>query len=226
VSDKSYEEIFSEFEEITNHYNRRDQYFDILYDSISSTTIAKTPSSENFSVNTKKSGIVARTFSGIWKEVAIEEGSDISFIINKIPKLTKKGDAIAEFEGWELNKEIKPKIDPSNIPIEDKIKKVREIYEYIKNYDKRIINVQVKYMELLIERIFVNNEGCDYSIIAGEIGYEIFDLFDHELLEKTVKNSLEMLKAELPPSGRRTIILDPPMAGLIAQSARSTTHHR
>ena len=244
VSDKSYEEIFSEFEEITNHYNRRDQYFDILYDSISSTTIAKTPSSENFSVNAKKSGIVARTFSDIWKEVAIEESSDISVIKKKIPKLTKMGDAIAEFEGWELNKEIKPKIDPSNKPVEDKIKKVREIYKYVKNYDKRIINVQVKYMELLIERIFVNNEGCklrqvipririmvlpiakegsvvdyDYSIISGEIGYEIFDLFNHELLEKTVKNSLEMLKAELPPSGRRTIILDPPMAGLIAHES-------
>ena len=139
VSDKSYEEIFSEFEEITNHYNRRDQYFDILYDSVSSTTIAKTPSSENFSVNTKKSGVVARTFSGIWKEVAIEESSDIGVIKNKIPKLTKKGDAIAEFKGWELNKEIIPKIDPSNKPIEDKIKKVREIYDYIKNYDERII---------------------------------------------------------------------------------------
>jgi len=68
MSNKSYEEIFSDFEEITNYYNRNDQYFDILYDSISSTIIAKSPSAENFSVNTKKSGIVARSFLGSGKK--------------------------------------------------------------------------------------------------------------------------------------------------------------
>ena len=75
---KSFEELFSEFEEITNHYNRSDQYFDILYDSISSTNIAKSPSAENFSINTKKSGIVARSFLGSWKEVAIEASGDMN----------------------------------------------------------------------------------------------------------------------------------------------------
>jgi TldD protein len=244
MSTKSYDEILSEFEEITNHYNRKDQYFDILYDSVSTTTIAKTPSSEDFSINLKKSGVVARTFLGSWKEVATDLSSDINVIKQRIPKLTNKGAAIAEFKGWKLNKEIKPKIDPSNISIDDKIKKVRDIFNYIKKSDERIINVQVKYMELLIERIFVNNEGCrlrqviprtrvgifpiakegsvvdyDYFIKTGEIGFEIFDLIDNGVLDTTVKNSLEMLEAKLPPSGRKTIILDPQMAGLIAHES-------
>jgi len=244
MSNKSYEEIFSEFEEISNHYKRSDQYFDILYDSVSSTTIAKTPSSENFSVNTKKSGIVARSFLGSWKEVAIEENGDINLVKTQIPKVSNKGNLIAEFDGWSLNKEIKPKIDPANVPIDDKVEKVREIYNYVKNADERIINVRVKYLELLIERIFVNNEGCklrqviprtrvfvvpiakegsvvdyDYFIKSGEMGFEIFDSIENGVLDQAVKNSLEMLKAKLPPAGRNNIILDPQMAGLIAHES-------
>jgi len=244
MSNKSYEEIFSEFEEISNHYNRSDQYFDILFDSISSTIIAKTPSSENFSVNTKKSGIVARSFLGSWKEIAIEANGDMNIVRTKIPKVSNKGNLIAEFDGWSLNKEIKSKIDPINVPIDEKIEKVREIYTYVKKADARIINVQVKYLELLIERIFVNNEGCklrqviprtrvfvipiakegsvvDYDIFikSGEIGFEVFDSLENGVLDQVVKNSLEMLEAKLPPSGRNTIILDPKMAGLIAHES-------
>ncbi len=244
MSNKSHDEIFSDFEEITNHYNRSDQYFDILYDSISSTIIAKTPSAENFSVNTKKSGIVARSFLGSWKEVAIEASGDMNIVKTKIPKVSNKGNLIAEFDGWSLNKEIKSKIDPANVPIDEKIEKVREIYKYVKNADERIINVQVKYLELLIERIFVNNEGCklrqviprtrvfiipiakeesvvdyDYFIKSGEIGFEIFDLIDNAVLDQIVTNSLEMLKAELPPAGRNSVILDSNMAGLIAHES-------
>ena len=244
MNNKSHDEIFTDFEEITSNYNRKNQYMDILYDSISSTSIVKTPSAENFSVNTKKSGIVARSFLGSWKEVAIEASGDLSVIKTKIPKVSNKGNLIAEFNSWNLNKEIKPKIDPVNVSIDEKIEKVREIYKYVKNADERIINVQVRYLELLIERIFVSNEGCklrqviprthifvipiakeesvvdyDYFVKSGEIGFEIFDSLENRVLDQAVNNSLEMLKAELPPAGRNTIILDPHMAGLIAHES-------
>ena len=244
MSNKSYEEIFTDFEEISNHYNRSDQYFDILYDSISSTSIAKTPSAENFSVNTKKSGIVARSFLDSWKEVAIEASGDLNIVKTKIPKVSKKGNILDEFDGWSLNKEIKVKIDPANVPIEEKIEKVREIYNYVKNVDQRIIHVKVSYIEYLLERIFVNNEGCklrqviprtrvfltpiakeggvvdfDYLVKSGEIGFEIFDLFENSVLDQAVKNSLEMLKAEAPPAGRNTVVLDSHMVGLIAHES-------
>jgi len=244
MSNKSYDEIFTDFEEIANHYNRSDQYFDILYDSISSTVIAKTPSSEDFSVNTKKAGVVARSFLGSWKEVAIEAGGDLNVVKTKIPKVSNKGNLLTEFDGWSLNKELKPKINPANVPIDEKIEKIRDIYDYVKNKDERIINVQVKYIELLIERIFVNNEGCklrqviprtrvlvfpiakegsvvdyDYFIKSGEIGFEIFDSLENAVLDQVVTNSLEMLKAVLPPAGRNTVILDSSMAGLIAHES-------
>jgi TldD protein len=244
MSNMSYDEIFSTFEEITNSYSRNDQYFDILYDSTSSTIIVKTPSSEDITVNTKTSGVVARTFMGEWEEFAIDISKDIGIINQKIPKVKNKGETIAEFNGWKLNKELKPKIDPSDISIEEKVNKVREVYDYVMNYDERIFNARIMYLETSTERIFVNNEGCelrqliprtrfaivplakegnvvdyDMFIKSGEMGFEIIDLLTNEVIDNAVENSLEMLQAELSPSGKHTIILDPSMAGMIAHES-------
>jgi TldD protein len=244
MSETSYDEVFSLFNEIANSYSRKNQYFDILYDSSASTSIRKTPSAEDIAVNTKISGVVARTFTGKWEEVAVDEEGDIEIIKKRIPKVKHKGKTIEEFEGWKLNKELKPKISPLDISIEEKVNKVREIFDYVKKADPRIINVQVLYSETFTERIFVNNEGCqlrqviprvrigilpiakegdvvdyDYFIKSGEMGYEIMDLINNDVLDESVNNSLEMLKADLPPSGKHTIILDPSMAGTVAHES-------
>jgi TldD protein len=244
MSEKSYEEIFTDFEEITNSYDRKNQYFDILYDSKSLTSIAKTPSSEDFSVSTKKSGYVARTFIDNWQEYAFEQRNELKSIKKILPKAVNKGDNIATYEGWKFNKEVIPKIDPTSVPIDEKIKKIRELYDYVKSYDERIIQARINYVETLTERIFFNNEGCqlrqviprtrlgvipiakegpvvdyDYAIESGQMGFEIFDYFSTEKLDEVIQNSLEMLKAVSPPSGRTTIILDPQMAGLIAHES-------
>lgn len=244
MTETTYDEIFTLFNEITNNYNRKDQYFDILYDSSSSTLIQKSPSSEDITVNTKTSGVVARTFTGNWEEVALDMSDDIGLIIQRIPKVKNKGDAIAEFESWKLNKELKPKINPNDITIEDKVNRVREVFSYIMNYDERIFNARIVYLETLVERIFVNNEDCelrqliprtrfiiipiaregnvvdyDTSIKSGEMGYEIMDLITNDHIDKAVENSLEMLQAEMPPSGKHTVILDPSMAGMVAHES-------
>jgi len=244
MSEKYYDEIFSTFEEISNNYNRKNQYFDILYDSSSSIIISKSPTSEDISVNNKKSGIVARTYSDTWREVTFTDFSSLKKINEKIPKFSEKGKDVAEFEGWKINREIKPKINPSEVPIDEKIERIRYIYNYIKKSDERIINVRIRYMESILERIFFNNEGCqlrqviprirfliypiakegpvvdfDYFVTGGEVGYEIINEIDDNKLDKVVQNSLEMLKSKLPPSGKIPIILDPSMAGLIAHES-------
>ena len=244
MSQESYDEIFSSLEEICNNYKRSNQYFDILYDSASSTLISKTPTAEDISVNIKKSGIVARTFIGTWNEFTFDEFASSKSIIEKIPTITNCGENLTEFEGWKLNKEIKTKIDPSEVPIDDKLKKIRYIYDYLMNYDERIVNVRIKYLERTMERIFFNNEGCqlrqviprinfyavpvakegsnadfDYYAKSGEIGYEFFDDLDNSKLDQIAEQSLEMLKAELAPSGKYPIILDPQMTGLVAHES-------
>jgi len=116
MNDQSFDQIFAAFEEIANNFKRKNQYFDILYDSLSATFIEKNPYTEDISVNRKISGIVARTFDGTWKEVALNNFSNLNKVVEKLPKVVNKGDEIVEFEGWRLNKEIKLKIDPRKFP--------------------------------------------------------------------------------------------------------------
>jgi TldD protein len=241
---KSDDEIISIFEELSNSFNRNNQYFDILYDSSSSTRITKSRSEESISINAKKTGVVARTFTGRWNEIAVQQESDLKNIGKKMPRVEKEGYKIKEFDSWEINEAVVPKIIPANVSIDEKISKVREIYEYIKNYDERIVNPLVAYGESSLTRIFVNNEGCklkqviprirffiqpvvkegsiidfDYFSIGGEWGYEIIDEILTKKLDTIIQNSLDMLKAETPPSGKYPVILDADMAGLIAHES-------
>ena len=244
MSEKSYNEIFSNFEEISNNFNRKNQYFDILYDSFSSFKISKSPSAENISVNLKKSGIVARTFNGTWNEIAFDDLSDLKKVKNRLPLAINKGEEIAEYKGWKFNKEIVPKIPLSDIPIEEKIDKIRQIYDFIQNYDERIVLTRISYNETYITRIFVNNEGSrlrqviprvklliypiaksgskveyEHFFSSGEMGFEIFNELNDIKLEQIANNSIELLKAKKPPSGRFPVILDPGMAGIISHES-------
>lgn len=243
MEQKSHEEIFSIFSEISESFRRENQYFDILYDSISFLTIKKTPSEETISISNDKSGIVARTYTDKWKEFAVDNLSDIDLIKTHIPKIGEKSNKLSIRDGWTLNKELEVEINPKEIPLQQKIDKVRSIFGDIKKYDDRIINPIVVYAELFTTRIFVNNEGChlrqviprsrvfiqpvakedgttdfDYYAPGGEIGFEIFKKVENNL-NQIAQNSLDMLKADKPPSGKYPIILDPDMAGLIAHES-------
>jgi TldD protein len=240
----AYDEIFSIFDDLICNYKRSNQYFDILFDSNSSLTIKKTRTAEDISYQNNKCGFVARTFIDSWKEYGSNNISDIKKIDKIIPKTFNKGNQIAEFEGWELNKELKTKIELSKISIEEKILKLREIFDFIQKYNDKIINTSILYKELFITRIFFNNEGCrlrqviprvrifikpiakegskreyDYLSIGGEMGFEIFDDLSQKNLEQIAKNSLDMLKAKSPPSGKYLLILDPDMTGLVAHES-------
>ncbi|MFX0059589.1 MAG: TldD/PmbA family protein [Candidatus Hodarchaeota archaeon] len=236
--------IFEKFEEQVNNYKRRNQYFDLLYDSISSLQIKKTRSTEDISSQNDKCGFVARTFLGSWKEYASNNISDLKLIKKKIPNVDNKGVLITEFESWKFNKEIKTKIDLLKISTDEKLQKVREIYDFIQNYSNQIVNTSILYKEFFTTRIFVNNEGCrlrqilprvrliikpiakegskreyDSFSIGGEMGFEIFDEINTKKLEQIAKNSLDMLATKSPPSGKFPLILDPEMTGIVAHES-------
>ncbi len=236
------EEISLIFEEISNSYKRENQYFDILYDSSSSLWIKKTRSEEIILTN-EQSGIVGRSYIGKWREYATNDLSKLNELRLRIPINSNQDSTLKKYDGWELNKEIKPDINPQQIPIEEKMQRIRNIYDFLKKYDKKIINPIVGYSEYLTSRIFVNNEGCklrqiiprtrvfiqpivkegnridfDYFSIGGEVGFEILSNIENKL-EEIANNSLNMLDAESTPSGKFPIILDPDMTGLIAHES-------
>ncbi|NHI94914.1 MAG: TldD/PmbA family protein [Candidatus Lokiarchaeota archaeon] len=239
----SKEEIIQKFENFSGNFSRKNQYFDILYDSYESLRILKTRSEESI-VSSQNSGAAARTYVGYWREYSFQDQSGLLDLMKKIPSVSDKGDLIQEFEGWKTDTTIKLKIDPSTVPLEEKVERVRELFTFFQKFDERIINPAVSYAEHLMKRIFVNNEGSilsqtiprvrlflqpiakegatvdfDYFSTGGEMGYEIFDEVMKLDLEQIANNSLDMLKADHCPAGMLPLILDPDMTGLVAHES-------
>ena len=213
MSNNSEDKILTTFNELSNSFNRSDQYFDILYESNSSLSIVKTSTAEDISGLVHKAGFVARTFTNEWHEFASPVLADFNHIENRLPKVTQMGKNLREYEGWEIDAEIKPKINAEDIPLEDKINKMREIFKYVTDSDKRIITCRLTYSEQINTKIFFNNEGSqlkqiiprtkiivmpiakkgnlmdyDYLSVGAEIGFEIFDNSYYEYLESARAN--------------------------------------
>ena len=134
---------------------------------------------------------------------------------------------------------------PADISLESKVGNVRSLHGAAANIDRRIINIHVNYADSQVERIFVNSEGSsmrqvvtrtrlammpvarendkirvDSESFGGTKGYEVVEKCDFDALAKrTVESSLELLKAETPPSGEFPVIVDSHMAGMIAHES-------
>ncbi len=239
----SKEELKEKFVELASNYSRKNQYFDILYDSYKSLRILKTKSKESI-VSSQSSGAVARSYAETWNEFGFQSQSGLGDVKEKIQTISNKGSLLQEFEGWELDTEIEPKLKHTEMSIEEKINKIRDIYNYFEKFDERIINPAISYAENTLIRIFVNNEGSilaqsiprtrlfiqpvvkegpnvdfDYYSMGGEMGCEIFDIAVRLDLEKIAINSLNMLKAEHCPAEQLPLILDPDMTGLVAHES-------
>lgn len=248
LKDLSSEEILEKCKLAVDGVNRKDIYVDILYDASSITRISKSRTEENFVMRPKLEGLVVRGFKGgKWQEFGLQDIRQLNQVIEKLKKLNsplKKPIQLHEFEGWRLNKEITGQIPPSTISIDEKASKIREIFEELQKADERVINPIVVYYDSTMERIFVNNEGCelrqkiprmrffiqpivkegnrvefDYLSRGGEVGFELLKNLTHEDVEEVVKNSVELLKSEKAPSGTLPVILDYDMAGLIAHES-------
>lgn len=245
---ESYEEIIERCQAVLADINRKDFYADILYDSSSLTRIVKSRTEESFLLRPKLEGFVVRGYKGgQWREYGLQSLETLDEVIEKLKKMNsppKKPVILHEFEGWHLNTELTGKIPPSEIPILEKAEAIRTIYTKLQAADARVINPVVVYYDSLLERIFVNNEGCalrqkiprvrifiqpivkqgsriefDYMSEGGEIGFELLEKITDEKLQEVVANSIALLRAEKAPSGNMPVIVDPDMAGLIAHES-------
>ena len=245
---QGHEEIIELCKEAIDSVNRRKMYIDILYEASTLTRVFKSRSEESFVLRPFLEGYVVRAFKGgRWFEYGVQEIAEVKPIVEKLQRLptqTKKPMALQEFESWNLDEEVKGVKPPAEIPIEVKAAKVRELFNELQESDKRVINPIVSYYDSLLERIFVNNEGCilrqkiprtrffiqpivkegtrvefDYFSESGEVGFELIEEITREEIEQCVKNSTDLLTSEKSPSGTLPVILDPDMAGLIAHES-------
>jgi len=140
---------------------------------------------------------------------------------------------------------VKPRKDPSEIPIEDKIKLTLAINNNVLDYDKSVKGCTIDYLDITGKNYFVNNEGTyieqdklyvwsriTATAKTGEIfsfsreeigstsGYEIFDAETPEVVgERVAKRAVEQLKAKPPKGGIFPAVIGPNVVGVFVHEA-------
>ena len=140
---------------------------------------------------------------------------------------------------------LKPRKDPSKIPIEDKINTTLTMGNTILGYDNRVKSCTIDYLDLTGTSYFINNEGTYIAqdklyvwsrILATAIeadiftfsreeigstaGYEIFDVETPEIVgERVAKRAVEQLKAKPPKGGTFPVVLGPNVVGVFVHEA-------
>jgi TldD protein len=139
----------------------------------------------------------------------------------------------------------KPKKNPADILMEDKIKTVLAINKASLSFDKRIKSCSVDYLDLTGSSFFVNSEGANIEQdklyvwarltasaasegtitfsreeIGSTAGYELFDEQVPEVLgEKVAKRAVEQLTAKSPKGGKFPVVLGPNVVGVFVHEA-------
>lgn len=139
----------------------------------------------------------------------------------------------------------KPKKNPSDITMEEKIKTALNINKTSLNLDNRIKSCGVDYMDLMGNSFFVNSEGTSieqdklyvwaritasaessgvFTFSREEIGstsgYELFDeQIPEELGKKVATRAVQQLEAKPPKGGKSPVVLGPNVVGVFVHEA-------
>jgi len=152
---------------------------------------------------------------------------------------------LAETKTVEDRVQVKPKRNPSEIPMEEKIKTASSINKAILGYDKRVKSCTIDYLDLTGTSYFANSEGTcieqdklhvwsritasalskgvftfSREEIGSTAGYEVFDTETPEIIGKRVaKRAIEQLEAKPPKGGRFPVVLGPNVVGVFVHEA-------
>jgi TldD protein len=244
-------EVFDLLEYAGKQMEGKVEYWDALFDNQSSCSISKDNVDERITMP-ELTGIQLRSYkNGIWRSASTfkMEKSRLKELTRHLTKstqkATKKAVRLNQLKPSKLNVTLPVKKSPADVSLESKVENVRNFHKAALNLDKRIINVQVRYLDSRIERIFVNSEGSsmrqvvtrtrllifpiarensnirmDFANLGGAEGYEVVEECDFNVVaKKTVESSVELLKAKPPPSGEFPVIVDSHVAGMIAHES-------
>ncbi len=157
----------------------------------------------------------------------------------------KKPIKLAEIESFEDKVQGRPRKNPSEITIEDKIKTTSSINGTILGYHSSIKSCTTDYLDLTGTNYFINNEGTyieqdklyvwsritatatEASLftfsreeIGSTAGYEVFDVETPDVVGKRVaKRAIEQLKAKRPKGGTFPVVLGPNVVGVFLHEA-------
>ena len=152
---------------------------------------------------------------------------------------------LAETKTVEDRVQVKPKKNPSEISMEDKIKTASSINNATLSYDKRIKSCTIDYLDLTGTNYFANSEGTcieqdklyvwsritasalkngvftfSREEIGSTAGYEVFDAETPENIGKRLaKRAIEQLEAKPPKGGTFPVVLGPNVVGVFVHEA-------
>ncbi|NWF87632.1 TldD/PmbA family protein [Candidatus Bathyarchaeota archaeon] len=139
----------------------------------------------------------------------------------------------------------KPRKNPSQISIEDKIKTTSALNNVILGYNSHVKSCTIDYLDLTGTSYFINNEGTyieqdklyvwsritataseadvftfSREEIGSTSGYEVFDVETPEIVgEKVAKRAVEQLKAKPPKGGAFPVVLGSNVVGVFVHEA-------
>jgi TldD protein len=140
---------------------------------------------------------------------------------------------------------LKPRKDPSTIPVEEKIRNASTLNNTILEHDKRIKTCSISYLDLTGKTTFMNNNGTyieqdklyvwtyvtatakqsdtftfSREEIGSTAGYEVFDTETPETVGKrTAERAIKQLEAKPPKGGKYPVILGTNVIGVFAHEA-------
>jgi len=152
---------------------------------------------------------------------------------------------LAETKAVEDRVSVKPKKNPAEISIEDKLNTTMTMSNTILGYDTHVKSCTIDYLDLTGTTYFINNEGTyveqdklyvwsrilatatEASIftfsreeIGSTAGYEVFDIETPEIVgERVAKRAVEQLKAKPPKGGTFPAVLGPNIVGVFVHEA-------
>ena len=238
--------ILSDFQQILRKIPLK--YSDALYDWQSDLVITKNKDRENVSSRSTR-GVSLRAFRGNGWLYANSNKTDPSGIRKLAHRLkTSKSSApstkLALPQPITVDKQVPVEKNAQDVPLEDKLQKVREIFNLARSLDQRIVDVRVDYSDSVLDRTLASSVGTaarqaiprtrisltvivkendvtdyDYIQVGGTVGYEVVDDLSDDMIRETVKSAVEQLKAMPAPPGLQTVILEPSVVGTVCHES-------
>jgi len=152
---------------------------------------------------------------------------------------------LAETKAVEDHVQVKPKKNPAEVCMEDKIGTALAVNKAVLDFDKRVKSCTMDYLDLTGTSYFVNSEvtriaqdklyvwarvtasavskgmfAFSREEIGCTAGYEVFDMETPELIgEKVAKRAVKQLKAKTPKGGMFPVVLGSNVVGVFVHEA-------
>ena len=134
-------------------------------------------------------------------------------------------------------------IDPADMSLQEKLDRCRELHRRLKGRDPRIVNCQVRYIELSEYSVFASRYAdlaqrvqrvnlflvvvvagedgqiqYDYTSKSGSAGWEVLTFSDEEI-QKLIDSAVALLSAERITPGEYQVIAAPGVSGVICHES-------